>query len=670
MENLTSQGIQSPNEPQILVSPNPKPIDKLKELLRTHSIEDLTRAAQVNLGYAPNTHIPSIDEFIESDEYLGTMTDNGKGIYPYWREVLREVFPFPLYNAYDTVFLRSAIGTGKSTIARIMVLYNLAKMILMENSRKFFGLLPNKEIGVFLYALTADTISQVMYEPLVPLLEGSPFFNKHMEYYKGGYHFDNGIGIYSGSTIGRNVGLDIFLVFADEIQQEKSGSFSYNKENIDSLRKRLETRFMIGTPYGKRYFNSMMILSGSPGTSDSYAESITNRAREKGGRSKVISTSIWDVKKTQIDYSVDGWFKLFLGNEGAEPRILEPSDLPHYQNMLGSDYAKYVIDVPNYYKEDFEDDILQAIQDLAGTMTRSSISWITHIERLKACFRDKHSLFEDEIVKVPYGGTVEIYQHLINGGKDFKSLILNPEKPRFFHIDLGIKKDLTGITMGHIPELIPIEVKNQDTGYVTKVYEPYYFIDFSIGLSRLSGEVTDIRKIKEFLFWLRRQGLNIGLITLDSYQSEALRQELEVAGFNVSIESVIRDSTPFDITFNAINQNRISIPKQDFLFNEIKRFQKIVTSTGVYIQYDGDSDSTGSHGDITESLVGCVRNMYYSVMESINPLDGIPEVSTRDELDNSDIGELRHAIKASMEEVGLKGFNPILSEEEGFEDFY
>lgn len=34
----------------------------------------------------------SIDEFIESDDYAGWFTNNGKGVYPYWRERLREIF--------------------------------------------------------------------------------------------------------------------------------------------------------------------------------------------------------------------------------------------------------------------------------------------------------------------------------------------------------------------------------------------------------------------------------------------------------------------------------------------------------------------------------------------------------------------------------------------------
>ena len=82
----------------------------LEELMKAESPDKIVRSLQVHLGYSAITHIPTIDEFIENDYYLGKMTNGGKGIYPYWRQALREIFPNPLFINYDTVFLRSAIN--------------------------------------------------------------------------------------------------------------------------------------------------------------------------------------------------------------------------------------------------------------------------------------------------------------------------------------------------------------------------------------------------------------------------------------------------------------------------------------------------------------------------------------------------------------------------------
>ena len=42
-----------------------------------------------------------IDTFLEDDEYLGKVTKNGKTIYPYWRNVLRDIFNNPDKNYHE-----------------------------------------------------------------------------------------------------------------------------------------------------------------------------------------------------------------------------------------------------------------------------------------------------------------------------------------------------------------------------------------------------------------------------------------------------------------------------------------------------------------------------------------------------------------------------------------
>ena len=87
------------------------------DVIKREGSDRVLRALQTTLGYDANTHIPSIDEFIENDYYLGLLTDNGKGVYPYWREKLREIFPNYLFTRYDTVFLRSAINQARLPVA-------------------------------------------------------------------------------------------------------------------------------------------------------------------------------------------------------------------------------------------------------------------------------------------------------------------------------------------------------------------------------------------------------------------------------------------------------------------------------------------------------------------------------------------------------------------------
>lgn len=45
-----------------------------------------------------------IDTFLEDDDYLGKVTKNGKTIYPYWRNVLRDIFSNPEKNYHECIF--------------------------------------------------------------------------------------------------------------------------------------------------------------------------------------------------------------------------------------------------------------------------------------------------------------------------------------------------------------------------------------------------------------------------------------------------------------------------------------------------------------------------------------------------------------------------------------
>ena len=58
-----------------------------------------------------------IDTFIESNYYLGRTNRNGQGVYPYWREVMTDLFTSG--NKYEEVILTGATRIGK-TIQRIL----------------------------------------------------------------------------------------------------------------------------------------------------------------------------------------------------------------------------------------------------------------------------------------------------------------------------------------------------------------------------------------------------------------------------------------------------------------------------------------------------------------------------------------------------------------------
>ena len=62
----------------------------------------------------------SIDEFLEDDFYLGRV---GKNIFPIWREELRTILS--PYSEVGEVIFQGGIGTGKTTIGLIILVYKM-----------------------------------------------------------------------------------------------------------------------------------------------------------------------------------------------------------------------------------------------------------------------------------------------------------------------------------------------------------------------------------------------------------------------------------------------------------------------------------------------------------------------------------------------------------------
>lgn len=589
----------------------------LKQILQDTPKEEVIKALQINLGYEPKVHIPTIMEFLSDPYYLGNMTDNGNGIYPYWKKALQDIFPDPLYIKYDTVLLRSAIGTGKSSIARFIVCYIMCKMILMNNPHKFFGLLPNKDLVVFLYALTNSTIDNAMYNPLAELFEGSPFFRGNIIGYKGGYYrFTNNISVLTGSSISKNVGLDIFLAWLDEIQAEKSGSYSYNYENYNSLKARIESRFMLK---GRTFFNSLLLLSGSPGGNESFAEKLTELKKTKKDEKIIIyNTPLWEVKG---NYSGEK-FKVFIGDDANEPKIITDSEIEPYKSILGDTFDEKVIDVPIELKPNFEDDILIAIRDMAGKVTRSSLSYITNVEKLRHAFSLPKIVFNSDVIKIPFFDNTQIQDYIIPD-PEMKLLVdrlRNKNKPRYIHIDLGLVNDLTGFSMSYIEDYVKVE-STDAYGKKVKTYDPWYINDFTVGFSRPNNESTSISKIRTFILYLREQGINIKMVSFDGYQSAEIMQDLTLAGIPNEKLSIIRTSDPFDIVRNAIYQGRLSIPRNEVLYQEFLRFKKEITNNGYKVYYDSTTSASGSHGDLTEALVGSIYDAYLDSKSQMDPLE-------------------------------------------------
>lgn len=121
----------------------------------------------------------TIDEFLDNKIYLGKALFDDEGnqtIYPYWREVLRKIFPNNVDTNYNTAVFTGAIGLGKSTIAVIGLLYQLYRMMCLKDPYAFYGI---QEIDTITFAfmnITLDAAEGVAWNKCQNMLKSSEWF--------------------------------------------------------------------------------------------------------------------------------------------------------------------------------------------------------------------------------------------------------------------------------------------------------------------------------------------------------------------------------------------------------------------------------------------------------------------------------------------------------------
>lgn len=161
----------------------------------------------------------SINRFLEDPEYLGAATNGGKDVYPFWRDILSEVFS-PKFQYVKCIF-SGAIGTGKSSVACLGIDYVIYKLLCLKDPAKYYNVMKGSKPGVALFNITLDKGFGVAFYKINTALKDSPWFlrngsiigSRTNEIYQPGKNVTIGVG----SMADHFIGLDIFCLSGDTI---------------------------------------------------------------------------------------------------------------------------------------------------------------------------------------------------------------------------------------------------------------------------------------------------------------------------------------------------------------------------------------------------------------------------------------------------------------------
>lgn len=128
-----------------------------------------------NIWLSDYIEIPvTIDTFLESPMFLGKVTRNGTGVYPYWRKVLREIFSAG--NRYDECIFTGSTRIGKTSTAITGAAYVTYRLMCLRNPQQFFNIKEESKISILFFNITKDLAKGVAFREYNDTLKSSPWF--------------------------------------------------------------------------------------------------------------------------------------------------------------------------------------------------------------------------------------------------------------------------------------------------------------------------------------------------------------------------------------------------------------------------------------------------------------------------------------------------------------
>ncbi len=482
-------------------------------------------------------------------------------------------------------------NTGKSTMALYSTAYQLYLLSCYKNPHALFGLDPSSEIVFVFQSINAMLAKSVDFDRFRTMISKSPYFKEKFPFDKdlmSELKFPNRIIVkpVSGAetaAIGQNVigGVIDEMNFMAVVEHSKAaadgGTYDQALALYNSIARRRKSRFM---SQGK--LPGLLCLVSSKRYPGQFTDKKIEEARKEEelyGKSTiyVYDKRTWDVKPPG---SFSGkWFELFIGDSGRKPRILQPGErVPPEDEHL-------VMTIPEEYRMEFEQDIMNALRDIAGVSTLATHPFIVDRDSIKKAMRDTHIIFSRQ--------SVDFVETRVSIDP---SQFLRPDLPRFVHIDLAVTGDSAGLCIG-----TAMSFKQVQTAHGIELL-PDIWIDGVLEVRPPKGGEILFYKIREVIYALKSLGLNIRWVTFDQFQSVDSMQLLRQAGYIVGRQSVDTTTAPYDFVKNALYEGRLSIPRHEKLEYELASLEKDVKRNKI-------DHPAHSSKDVSDALAGVVYGL-------------------------------------------------------------
>lgn len=279
--------------------------------------------------------------------------------------------------------------------------------------------------------------------------------------------------------------------------------------------------------------------------------------------------------------------------------------------MGGTDEGAHLIEVPNAYRKDFDNNPEKALRDLAGIPPATKSPFIS----LDYKIEESRDLWKG--IAMETWGTDE--DPVDPDGRIERWFSAPNSVPRACHIDIGVTNDALGVAIGHTSGTVDVNGEEK----------PLIVIDMVYRVVAPPGGQIELSTIRHLLYRLRDDlNFRFKLITLDSYQSTDMMQQLRRGRFRTDLLSVDKSVVPYYDLREALYDGRLALPTVlsrlrptdppiDILRKELVELQDL----GLKI----DHPPQGSK-DVADAVAGVVTMLMAKGRRASGTADGVPIV--------------------------------------------
>lgn len=465
-------------------------------------------------------------------------------------------------------------NSGKDFTSTVGVAYVVYKLLCLKDPARYYGKPPGDAIDIINIAINAQQARNVFFKGFKHKIERSPWFADKYYAKMDSIEFKKSITVYSGhSERESHEGLNLFMAVLDEISGfgENANNSELGKSGANiykAFRGTVDSRF---PDYGKVVLLSFPRYEGDF-ISTKYAEAIAEKEVVEKSHTFILNPELpedYPDNKFTIDWEEDHITKYKLPGVFALKR-------PTWE----VNPTRSIED----FKMAFWTDPADARMRFLCQPTISS----------DAFFRSKEKIENAMTIRNP----LDAMRRIEESWKPAEGKIY------YVHADLAQRVDKCAVAVAHVEKWVQIEVMNQ-----YKQIVPLVVVDMIAWWEPQKSGPVNLSDVKNWIINLRRQGVDLGLVTFDRWNSFDIQQELRNVGIKSETLSVAKKH--YEDLAMLVYEDRVALPHLDLLLQELTEL-KVVNDKKV------DHPRKGSK-DLSDAMCGAVFNAVSRTPRDIEP---------------------------------------------------